>query len=215
MKKLFLTGIIFLAGATCFAQQRDPNAKVLLDAVSSKFQSYKSVVANFTMSILNSKGKSLSNKSGTITMKGQKYAVNMGGNKIVSDGNTVWNYDPASKEVTVNNANKAENTITPQKLLTDFYTKDFMYVLGGEKSYRGKKVQEVLLEPIDKKKPFSRVYLWIDKTASQIVSANIVEKTGNRFVYSINNLKPNTSVSDAQFVFNNASYPGVEVVDLR
>jgi chaperone LolA len=215
MKKLILcTGLAFMALAVV-AQQRDPKAKALLDAVSSKFKSYSNVMANFSYVIQNNAGKVLSTKKGTVQMKGSMFNINFGGNKIISDGKTVWNYDPVNKEVTVNNVNNSEKTITPQKLFTSFYEKDFTYSLGGVKKMGKKSVQEVLLQPTDRSKSFSRVYLWIDKAANAIVSANIVEKSGNRFVYTISNMKTNTPMQESLFVFNKASYPGVEVVDLR
>lgn len=215
MKKLFLVFSLFIICSGLFAQQKDPKAKVILDAVSAKFKSYSSVLAKFSYSVQNASGKLLSQKNGVLNMKGDKYNITFGQNKIISDGKTVWNYDPTTKEVTVNNANNSEKTITPQKLFTNFYDKDFMYVLGGIKNYKGKKVQEVLLQPIDAKKPFSRVYLWIDNVAKNIVSTTVVEKSGNRYVYSVSSLQPNVSMQDAQFTFNQNSYPGVEVVDLR
>lgn len=215
MKRFYLSGLLLMMSFLAFSQQKDPKAKALLDAVSNKFKSYSTVLANFSYQIQNSAGKTLSQKKGTINMKGSRYNIAFGNNKIISDGKTVWNYDPSAKEVTVNNANNSEKTITPQKLFTNFYDKDFAYSLSGEKTVGGKKVQEVVLLPTDKSKPFSKVLLYIDKAANSIISANVVEKNGNKYVYTVNSLKPNVAMSDAQFSFNKANYQGVEVVDLR
>jgi outer membrane lipoprotein carrier protein len=215
MKKVFLMSGMMLMTLLSFAQQKDPKAKVILDAVSARFKSYKTVAANFSYVVQNAGGKVLSKKNGVVNMKGSKYNIAFGSNKIMSDGKTVWNYDPASKEVTVNNANNSEKTITPQKLFTNFYDKDFSYVLSSEKQFGGKKVQEILLQPTDSKKTFNRVLLWIDRATNAIVSITVIEKSGTHYVYSVSNLKPNVSLSDAIFTFNKASYPGVEVVDLR
>jgi len=215
MKKLFVgTGLLFM-GLFSFAQQRDPKAKAILDAASAKFKSYQTVTATFAYASQNAQGKVMAKKNGTINMKGDKFNISFGNNKIFSDGKTVWNYDPSSKEVTVNNANKSESTITPQKLFTDFYSKDFMYVMGNDSKVAGKPVHIIIMQPIDKNKAFSRLYLAVDKAAKTIASATIVEKSGNRTVYSVGNLKANTQLADAQFSFDQAKYPGVEVVDLR
>lgn len=215
MKQLCISAALLLASVFSFAQQRDPKAKALLDAVSAKFKTYQTVSANFAYSIQNAQGKVLSKKTGTVNMKGQKFNISFGGNKIISDGNTVWNYDPSAKEVTVNNANKSESTITPQKLFTDFYNKDFMYVMGNDSRVGGKAVANIIMQPIDKNKPFSRLYLAIDKAAKTVVGTTVVEKGGNRYVYMVSSLKPNLSMPDTQFTFDKAQYPGVEVVDLR
>lgn len=215
MKKLVLSLLVIFLTTSAFAQYRDPKAKVILDQVSSKFKSYQSVAAGFTYSISNKAGKILSNKKGTAVMKGQKFNINFDGNKIISDGSTVWNYDPTAKEVTVNDANKSESTITPQKLFSDFYNKDFNYVLDKDFSVGGKKAHKVILTPTDKKKAFERVYIGIDQVTKNILTILVIEKSGNRYSYNVNSFKPNTSVSDDQFAFNQSVYPGVEVVDLR
>ncbi len=215
MKKLLFTGIGLLLTLLTFAQQRDPKARALLDEVSAKFKSYQSVMVNFAYEINNAAGKVLSKKTGTVQMKGNKYAINMGSNKIISDGTTVWNYDPAAKEVTVNSVDASENSITPQKLFTDFYNKDFMYALQKDGVVGGKSVNKVVLQPIDKSKPLSLVYLAIDKATKNIISATVVEKSGNRYIYNVSNFKTNVAAPDANFTFDRSKYPGVEVVDLR
>ena len=215
MKKLYVSVCLLLATVSSFAQQRDPKAKAILDEVSAKFKTYQTVAANFAYSIQNAQGKVLSKKTGIVNMKGQKFNISFGDNKIISDGSTVWNYDPSAKEVTVNNANKSESTITPQKLFTDFYNKDFMYVMGNESKVNGKPASVIIMQPSDKNKPISRLYVAVDKATKTIVSTTVVEKGGNRYVYMVNKLKPNSPMPDDQFTFDKAKYPGVEVVDLR
>lgn len=214
MKKLYVAILLLFLASFSFAQQ-DPKAKALLEAVSNKFKSYQTVSANVAYQVQNSSGKILIKKNGVVNMKGQKYSIVLGNDKIISDGNTVWNYDPSAKEVTVNNAGNTGNTITPQKLFTNFYQDEFYYTMGGIKKFGNKNVQEIILKPMDSKKPFQLVYVWIDKATNTIVSTNIVEKGGSRYMYTLGNLKTNISLPDAQFTFNTANYPGVEVVDLR
>ncbi len=215
MKKLFFMVLGLLFVVLGFAQQRDPKAKALLDEVSAKFKSYKSVMVNFAYQINNSAGKVLSKKTGTVQMKGNKYIIDLGSNKIISDGETIWNYDPAAREVTVNSASASDNTITPQKLYTDFYSKDFMYAMQKDDKVGGKAVNKVVLQPIDKSKPVSLIYLAIDKASKNIIGATIVEKSGNRYIYSVSDFKTNVVASDANFTFDASKYPGVEVIDLR
>lgn len=215
MKKLYVTVLMLMMGAASFAQQRDPKAKAILDEVSSRFKTYKTVAADFGYQIRNSAGKILATKKGKVNMKGNMYNIDFGGNKIISDGKTIWNYDPAAKEVTVNNVTSSDNAITPQKLFTDFYNKDFMYVMGNDTKVGTRPASTIIMQPIDKKKPFARVYVAVDKATKNIISTTVVEKSGNRYVYNVSNFKPNVSLSDAAFSFDKAKYPGVEVVDLR
>jgi outer membrane lipoprotein carrier protein len=219
MKKLF-TLLMLASVVVVNAQDKNPTtndaaAKKILDAVSKKFKTYKSPQASFTYRVENAQGKALSTKKGTVIMKGNKYKVVMDGLEIYSDGKTSWSYDKSANEVTVNTVDASGNAMTPQKLLTNFYDKDFYYKYNGEKRDAGKAVQEIELTPTDKNKPFHKVYLLVSKATSTISSAKFLEKTGSRYTYSINNLKPNANVKDSDFAFDKSKHPGVEVVDLR
>jgi outer membrane lipoprotein carrier protein len=215
MKKVYigllLTGISFLATA----QPSDPAAKVILDGVSNKFRTFTTVQASFSYAVENASGKQLSSKTGTIKMKGTKYRVSFVGQEIFCNGTTVWNYDKAANEVTISKLDASSGMITPQKLFTNFYDKDFRYILNGEKKVNGKTIQEIEMTPIDKSKPFHKVYLQVDKTAKTIYSTKVLENAGNRYVYTVTSLKTNAAIADSEFSFDKSKYPGVDEVDLR
>ncbi len=220
MKTLFtLIGFLMIVGSVN-AQgknptKNDPAAKKVMDAVSAKFKTFKAPQASFTYKVENAQGKVLSSKKGMVTMKGNKYKVTMDGLEIFSDGKVTWNYDRSSNEVTVDNVNTSSSAMTPQKMFTNFYDKDFYYKMNGEKKIGGKTIQEVELTPIDKNRPYHKVYIQIDKATKTIYSAKFLEKTGGRYSYTINSIKQNAAVSDTYFTFDKSKYPGVEVVDLR
>jgi outer membrane lipoprotein-sorting protein len=206
---------LVMAGHSVSAQTNDPAAKKILDDVSAKFQTYKTVQAGFAYKVEDANGKVMSTKTGTIWMKGTKYKVVFGGQEIYSDGKTVWNYDKSAKEVTINNADASGSGITPQKLFTNFYDKDFLYLLNGEKKLGAKTVQEIEMTPTDKSKNFHKVYLQIDKAARTIYSTKVLENAGNRYTYTVSSMKTNAAMADNMFVFDKSKYPGVEEVDLR
>jgi outer membrane lipoprotein-sorting protein len=138
------------------------------------------------------------------------------GQEIFCDGSTVWTYDKSSNEVTITKLdNNSNSTITPQKLFTNFYDKDFLYKLNGEKKVGGKTVQEIEMTPNDKTKAFHKVYVTVDKNANTIYSTKVLEKAGNRYTYTVTTLKGNANIPDSKFIFNKSDYPGCEEVDLR
>ncbi len=79
----------------------------------------------------------------------------------------------------------------------------------------GKTLQEIEMTPTDKSKPFHKVYLQVDKSAKTIYSTRVLENGGNRYTYTVSNMKTNSPLADNQFTFDKNKYPGVEVVDLR
>ena len=189
----------------------DPDAKKILDAVSAKFKTFKSVQSNFSLKIENAANKVLGNKTGTVFMKGTKYRIKVAGQDIFSDGSNVWTVDAAAKEITLTKLDGSNNTITPQKLFTNFYDKDFLYKLNSD----AKGIQEIELTPIDKSKLFHKVVVFINKAAKTITATKIFEKAGNRYTYTVSGMNTNANIADATFIFNQKNYPGMELVDLR
>ncbi len=220
MIKKLLFVVFMLAGFTSFSQssylgKSDPDAKKILDNVSATFKTYKSVVAHFTLKIENSSGKVLGTKNGVVNMKGSKYRISVSGQEIYSDGTNIWTFDKSANEVQITQFDGSANTITPQKMFTNFYDKDFLYKLNSETKKGNKTIQEIELTPIDKTKPFYKVLVDIDKNSHTILSTKLFQKTGDRYTYTITSLKANTNLPDALFVFNAKDYPKVEVIDLR
>jgi len=216
MKKLYSLLTLLSLNLLVFAQAKnDPDAKAILDAVSAKFKTFNTVQASFTYKVENAEGKTLSTKTGTIQMKGTKYRVSFSGQEIFCNGATVWNYDKGANEVTINKLDNSSGTVTPQKLFTNFYDKDFLYMLTGEKKIGNKVVQEIEMTPVDKSKPFFKVFLQVDKAGKSIYCTRVLEKAGNRYSYTVTTMKTNAPMSDALFTFDKTKYPKVEEIDLR
>jgi outer membrane lipoprotein carrier protein len=222
MKAILLFFSTILTALAGFSQtgdkpvSSDPAAKKILDEVSAKFKTYKAVQAAFVLKNEDSKGKVLDTKKGTVSMKGSKYKVSLlGGAEIFCDGANVWTFDKASNEVTITKVEGSASMITPQKLFTNFYDKDFLYKLNGEKKEGNKTVVEIEMTPVDKTKAFHKVFLMIDKTAKTIASTRILDKSGTKITYTVVNLNGKAALTDAMFTFDKSKYPGVEEVDLR
>lgn len=216
MKKFYLSFSVLLCVLLAAGQGKtDPAAKAILDGVSAKFKTFTTVQASFTYKVENAAGKVMSNLTGTIKMKGTKYRISFNGQEIFCNGTTVWNYDKAANEVTISKLDASGGMITPQKLFTNFYDKDFLYMLNGEKKVGAKTMQEIEMTPVDKSKPFHKVYVQVDKNAKTLYSTKVLENAGNRYTYTIGTMTTNKPLADNVFVFDKTKYPGVEEVDLR
>lgn len=219
--RLYIFSFAMMIMVPSFAQapkgmgKSDPEAKKVLDAVSAKFKTFKAIKAAFALKIENAAGKVQGVKAGTVLMKGVKYRVSITGQEIFCDGTTIWTYDVAAKEVQVSSLDNGSGSITPQKLFTNFYDKDFLFVLGQDIKKGGKTYKVVELTPIDKTKSFFKVVLEVEKSTSVIMSTKVFEKNGNKYLYAINSINTTASVADDSFSFNPKKYPGVEVIDLR
>jgi chaperone LolA len=222
MKKIVLIGMLMggmvlsgMAQTRGSQGQNDPKAKTVLDNVSKKFQTVKTVVANFVLKIQGGNNSVSDSKKGTVYLKGSKYKVSMDGQEIISDNKTSWTYAKDVNEVTINTVDQSATTITPAKLFTNFYDKDFLYRLEGESTEKGKTLQNIEMTPTDKSKNIFKVVLSVDKKNQNIAKMKVFEKNGNQYTYEITSFTPNSAVTDATFTFDPKKYPGVEVIDLR
>lgn len=210
MKQILLfTALLLTVGAYA---QKDPKAKAVLDKVSTKFKTLKTVEANYSLTVTTRAGKNAGTKTGKIFLKGDKYKITESSMSLFSDGKKIWRYEPDANEVSISNVDKDADGITPQKLFTNFYDKDFIYKHNGTVKQGGKNLTEIELSPVDKRKNFFKVYLYIDEAQQMIVSSKIYENSGNIYTYSMSGLKLNQPMADNLFVFNKSQYPGVEEI---
>jgi outer membrane lipoprotein-sorting protein len=189
--------------------QNDPAAKKVLDAVGAKFKSYKGITAKFSIKSFTSKGKLNSTKTGDISIKGQKYVLKQGKTEVLCDATNVYSYDGA-KTITVTSVEEGNQTLSPQKLLAGSYDKDFTYKLVSSAG----SFHEIEMMPVDKRKSFQKVNLFVDKTKNVITRAKILDKSNNVVDFSFANLNTAAALADNLFVFNKAKYPkDVEILD--
>lgn len=209
MKKLFACCLILFIALTAVSAQNDPAAKKVLDAVGAKVKAAKGITANCTLNSFTSKGKPNGSKLIALTMKGEKYFIKQGKTEITCDGVSVYQFD-GDKTITKSSVAEGSQTLSPQKLLSGAYDKDFTYKLVSSKGG----FYEIEMKPVDYRKNFQKVNLFIDKTSSTFSKARILDKSNNITEVKISNLNLNAAVTDAKFVFNKSKYPkDVEILD--
>jgi outer membrane lipoprotein carrier protein len=214
MKVILSSLICFFLSLTSIAQNSDPAAKVILDQASAKIKSYKSLEAVLTIQIQDAQGSSQGTKKADFFMKGMKYVMKVNGQEIYCDGKTIWTFDKAANEVTITKVDPNSSTLSPQKLFTNMYDKDFLYKVNGEQKTGVKTVIEIEMTPNDKTQNFHKIYLYIDKKTQLPSAGKMLDKSGNRYLYTINSLNGNANLTDAVFTFDKSKHPGVEEVNL-
>ncbi|HBL37529.1 MAG TPA: hypothetical protein DDZ19_00260, partial [Flavobacteriales bacterium] len=115
MKFLTAFGLTFFVGASAWAQ----DATVLLDKLSEEAKSYGSIEATYTSKMEDRVSDFEAAQSGTIYVEGDKYSLDIGDYIIISDGVTIWTYEPAVNDCYVDDADvMAEEGMDPAKLFT-------------------------------------------------------------------------------------------------
>ena len=189
--------------------QKDLNAKAILDKVGDKVKMSKGIMVKIQLVSKNNKGKALGTKMIQLKMKGEKYLLNEGKLEILCDGTSIYNFDGANT-ISKSSLAETEQTLSPQKLLSGSYDKDFNFKLLAQNT----NTATIELFPIDRKKGFQKVTLIIDKVKSALASALILDKSNNITDVKVLSINYAASFEDKLFVFNRAKYPkNVEIFD--
>jgi len=209
IKKLILIACIAVFALNTFAQN-DKKALSILEEVSAKTKSFKSLKIDFTYAMDNTKQKVHDKFKGSLLSKGDKYKLTAAGQDVISDGKTVWTFLKETNEVQINKISADDDSFTPTKLLSG-YSKDYKSKFIEEKGND----QIIELYPLKKGKAFTKVTLTIDKIKKQINRFVIYDRSGSTFSYIVDKMVTDQPIADKEFVFNKADHPGVEVNDMR
>jgi outer membrane lipoprotein-sorting protein len=208
---IILAGLL-INGQTSFSQAKK-TAEDILKQVSETTKSFTSIRIAFTYNMDNPGAKVHESETGVLVVKGDKYKLDIAGQKVISDNKTSWTYISEANEVQINTVEEDENALTPTRLLTS-YSEDYKSKLVNETTKDGRPHYVIELKP-NAEKNFTNVEMTVDKELYRISRIAIQDKSGNTFTYIVNKWETNVTVSDTDFTFNAKDYPGVEVIDMR
>ena len=212
MKTVF-TSILVLAAIIVNGQVKDAKATALLDEVSAKTKTYKTIKADFTYTMENKQAKINESKSGVLLVSGDKYKLTAAGQTVICDGKTVWTVLKESNEVQVNNLDNKDDAMTPSKLLTS-YNQNYKATIVRDKGNTDPNAESIELIP-NVQKNFIKAILTVDKVKKQVKGFKLFDKSGNIFTYKVTKFQTDVPSTASDFTFDAAKYPGVEVIDMR
>lgn len=208
MNKIYLAIIFIFLSASSFSQN-DAAATKILSTVSGKMKNSTGVKTSFSMVSKNRLGKINNTATGKMYLKGNKYYIKQGTTEIFNDGKKNWNYN-GGDEVTVTDAEGDEQVLNPQRLISGQFDQDFLYKLVSSKGL----YHEILLTPIDKRKSFKQINIFIDKTKYMVTKAKVVDKSSNTYDLTFNRMNTNSVIADSSFIFDKNRYnKSIEVIE--
>jgi len=216
MKRIIFTTSIILLALITLAQQ-DPKAKSILDEVSSKTRTFKTISADFSFSMENKEMSINEKNDGSIRLKGQKYFVDIpgAGIKVYSDGKTSWNYMKQGNQVIISTIDEDSGELMDPSSLFSIYEKGFTSKFVAEKTVGGKVVYQIDLYPDKKEYDVSKITIEINKANMMIQSAQLFGTDGNIYGIVVKKLETDKDFPDTEFTFDTRKFPDVEIIDLR
>ena len=192
------------------------DANALLGKLSEQAKSYGSIEATYTSTMVDKVSDFKATQSGTIYVEGNKYSLDIGDYIIVSDGITIWTYEPAVNDCYVDDAEMmAEDGMDPSKLFT-IWEDDFKNEWKGNVELNGESLAHINLYPnAGDEKPFHTIQLYISEKDLELRRAIVKGREGTDVTYDVRTFKPQAEVPVDKFTFDPAKYPGVNMVDNR
>jgi outer membrane lipoprotein-sorting protein len=207
-------GTVFFSPMLLHSSSSDHQSSAILNKLSKTYKTYKSVKANFAVSIRNKQTGATVKQSGTLYQKGKKFRVTMSGQEIFCDGKTIWTYLEDANEVQISKFDPKSLDINPSEIFT-IYEKGFVHKYTGQVTKGTQTLDIVELTPTDKNKGYYLVKLSIDKLANKVREMSVFSKNGLITTYIVNGFEPNVAISESYFKFNPKDKPGVIEIDLR
>ena len=200
---LFITSITF--------SQSSPEAKSLLDEVSSKMTAYKNMFLGFSQTLSNEEAGIKEGDEppirGEINLQGEKYNLNYLGNNFIYDGSKLYVINNEEKEISITDEDMDgdDGFIYPSKLLT-FYKEGYNLEMGKLENINGRKIQFVTLNPIDSDSEIVKVELGIDEKTKHIYKLIQTGTNGAKTSFTITTFKSNQPLSEGFFKFDKQKY---------
>lgn len=181
----------------------------LLKRIQDEFKTFESFSAKFTQNIYDEKGTVDSKLSGKFSYKKKnKFIVELKNSTIISNGESIWNYEKVQKRVIISYFNDEPSSFSLDRFVFDYPALCRVKSINDESST----LPILELIPKDENLNFKSIKIWV--TESYFISKlEIVDLSDLKFVLQITDVKKNIEISDTKFTF----YPpkGIKIIDLR
>jgi len=206
-----ITACIVLFAPACPASA-DKKAQRIIDRVEKTVKRLETITCTFSQEYERKALERTRVISGTICTKSpNRLRVEYPAQTIVVDGETVWQYIPKNKQVTVQEFEEGEDMFpTPHSIFIRHIARGGA-VFEGEEKINGRTCDKLHLSSgLDES---AEVTVWVDRKLKFPVKTVETKPNGDVITYVLDDVKLNKRVNNTVFKFKVPD--GVEVVDMR
>jgi outer membrane lipoprotein carrier protein len=203
--------LLFLGFGTTARSGSD--ADELVGKLQKRYQGVRDLSVSFTQHVQFGATKAEQTFTGTLQMKkGNKYRIEMEEQTIVTDGVSVWSYNPATKQVLVDHYKEDPRSFSPDKVLVTLPA-NYSAALLGEEKLEGRTVSVLKLTPRQSRPALQWMKVWVDTDELVMKKIQLLDASDNLMTYRISDVRIDPGIPESRFQFT--APPGVEVIDLR
>ncbi|QSS98345.1 outer membrane lipoprotein carrier protein LolA [Psychroflexus sp. ALD_RP9] len=215
MKSTFLTSLTLLLFLSFnIKAQSDTKAQNLISEVLSKVKSYDNIQVEFSYILENTQEKLKQETRGSLSLKNEKYLLNLMGTTQLFDGEKIYTIIPEDEEITISSYNpENDNQLTPSKMLT-FFEEGYIYKNDILQNKDGRKIQYIKLIAKDSEADMQEALIGIDQMTKHIYNLIQSQDNGTRIEIRVTKFKPNQPLSSNMFSFDESRYPDYYINNL-
>lgn len=182
------------------APQKDPKATEILNAVSAKTKSRKTILIDFTFEIKN--GDVNDSQTGTLKAKGNKYSYTIFGTTKISDGVKTASVMTADQEVTIGKVDFNDPDEFSLQEIFSIYESGYKYRYMAQKTINGETLELIDLYPeAGNKQHFRSITLYINNSTKEIKKIELFHKTSAKvFTITVNKSTFDQPINDSEFI---------------
>ena len=215
---LFIFGTFSLVtaqtGQFTSPEDSDPEAKAILDKVRNKYNSYKSLQADFRLDMAFPE-QPLETQKGSLARSDKKYRMELGSYAAVSNGESVWLIMHHNKEIQINDMpdpDEVTSILSPEAMLNFYDRGEYVYFLMNEMTENGRLISQIEFKPLDRYSDYSKLRMTVDKKKNEVVRIKVFSKDGSNYTLWLDKLTPNKAFAANHFVFDKSKYRGIIIL---
>ena len=210
-KIIYSIAILFLSVQFLSAQSNVQAEKIITGLLADAKNN--AIKTNFKLAVTENSNSPAQFSTGTFTIKGSRFVLEMEEMKVWFDGKTQWAYVPQNNEVSITEPSEKELSETnPMAILSGYKSKCLIRFSAKVKSAQNQCIEMI---PKIKNNDILKIDVQINKTNGNLFSIKLTNKNGNSSILTLSNFQKDLKVSDNNFIFNVEKYKGVTINDLR
>ena len=211
MKKYCLLLLLGSFFGTAMAKHREKEVFALLDSIGQH-----SFQATFTYESQSPQGRLEETLEGQIAIQNNQYRLTIGGQEVISNGQTVWTYLTEANEVQIADCDPEQAATNPWTLVADC-RQDYKLISIHAQQVDNQIYHVIDLLAKDPEHDLPKIVLTIKHPPSPPVIQRIEALDSNQtlHIFTIKYLAYDLKLDKAFFDFNPSEHHGVEIIDMR
>ena len=212
MNKIGTLLLIVLLGMIAASPVLCTEVEDLVDQLNNKYSSFEDIKMDFTQSISSSVFENKRDLKGKLFIKNpDRFRIETPLQTIVTDGQYIWIYSEANKQVTKSKLDREGGVLLPYRYLSNFRD-EYKARLGKDEQVRNSWCYKLMLTPEDENSFISKMIVWVNKEDSLTSKLRYWDLGDNEITFLFENIRINSQIDDSRFIFEIP--PGIEFLDL-